>query len=626
MSLASLKKNKKFEAAIDQLKKKDYLLALDFFRATLASLDVNAVADRAYVRIQLAKCYSHLGAAAICSDLNGSHFEEFDRFIANLNAAEQLLNSLPKKDSWSVKVQKHLADIKPFFSNTLDDRISSHITAPLARKIESVVEGDFNQEIFNARLKRISLFFPRYDRVFTHSHYHHFANTLAEIAQAYLNSAEEAGVSLDHSIQFHVQAIACFKQATDLISEYALVKQAKIHFDLWRAYEGYAIRTPNPARKIAAYKAILKAFDTIFDIGEEHYARRVSQHVCALVYVRNACLELAKLTNDESEKANYNNKVAEFTQALLDMSARFNPEEVALQHQFKVTATLNELMRETTSKKIAELNKRALAPKRAFEPKPKSNAHMSTTDSGSDTSSDEDSSDDELLLPPRKKAKPAPQAPASAASSLGLSSTNSSAALFSSSAAQPAGSKPPFFNKQPIDRYYNHNQILLGLDQRLRAEIDRKEVMVFGGLKIADAFEQIQPRINALRVEAQNGGIAVATKFAIPVHINGNHWAALFLNFQHGLNAAPAVTYVDPLNTDVPVAVRNKIRDCLGVNVIQSSPHQYQNDGDNCGPWVIAILASLAKTGGLPARQLNIEQIRVEDAANVVPQQGFRHG
>lgn len=102
----------------------------------------------------------------------------------------------------------------------------------------------------------------------------------------------------------------------------------------------------------------------------------------------------------------------------------------------------------------------------------------------------------------------------------------------------------------------------------------------------------------------------------IPLNIGNAHWVALYLDFRNG-QRTPRIRYVDPLGGDIPREVVDEVQKIYpSINIkadIQVSTKKIQQDGYNCGPWTIAILESIVKTGQLPPNNFDIEQRRNED-------------
>jgi hypothetical protein len=172
----------------------------------------------------------------------------------------------------------------------------------------------------------------------------------------------------------------------------------------------------------------------------------------------------------------------------------------------------------------------------------------------------------------------------------------------------------PFFKRQLEDRsWYTDAHILAALDRRLRGEIDRREVLVFGCIEMRDVVPQILAR-RAEQLARLARGETVARKFLIGINIAQNHWAALSVNFVNGFNSTPAVTYADPLSTQVPSTLHSQLWRSLHVIGIRRPQEIYQQDSYNCGAWTVVFLESLGKSGHLPLRSsINIAQERASD-------------
>ncbi|MFN7098507.1 MAG: hypothetical protein ACK4PR_13280, partial [Gammaproteobacteria bacterium] len=106
-------------------------------------------------------------------------------------------------------------------------------------------------------------------------------------------------------------------------------------------------------------------------------------------------------------------------------------------------------------------------------------------------------------------------------------------------------------------------------------------------------------QFNSLRNQRLNEGKIVKNKFIIPVNLNNNHWTLFYLIYPENSADLSRINYFDPLGNVLPadlgVALQT-LNHSLGTNII-SIPGRVQNDGYNCGPWVVEAACSLVKSG-----------------------------
>lgn len=128
-----------------------------------------------------------------------------------------------------------------------------------------------------------------------------------------------------------------------------------------------------------------------------------------------------------------------------------------------------------------------------------------------------------------------------------------------------------------------------------------------------------------------SNGVEMHNTQVMPVNLGNAHWAALYIHYPSADRMKPEITYVDPMGQTIPSTLSEALKTVFpGINVkdIFSSPICLQNDGYNCGPWVINILARLITTDGksfLPPDGFDINNLRVEhmsilqEASQVTP-------
>lgn len=100
---------------------------------------------------------------------------------------------------------------------------------------------------------------------------------------------------------------------------------------------------------------------------------------------------------------------------------------------------------------------------------------------------------------------------------------------------------------------------------------------------------------NSQRANLIAQGQQVKDKVIIPVNLGtsegqGIHWVLLYIKYHRDLSELPRIIYIDPLGKKIPAVVLNSLQDKSlfpDVNV-DSQNVQLQEDGYNCGPWIIA--------------------------------------
>lgn len=112
----------------------------------------------------------------------------------------------------------------------------------------------------------------------------------------------------------------------------------------------------------------------------------------------------------------------------------------------------------------------------------------------------------------------------------------------------------------------------------------------------------------------------------LPVHVGGNHWTALHLQFYLGYELAhlcPTIQYADPMGPEnIPGNVRRALDDIFPGGTIQpTSINVYQpvNDGYNCGPWTAFLLEYMVRNDGAlpPTNEIEIGARRADDQRRI---------
>jgi hypothetical protein len=110
--------------------------------------------------------------------------------------------------------------------------------------------------------------------------------------------------------------------------------------------------------------------------------------------------------------------------------------------------------------------------------------------------------------------------------------------------------------------------------------------------------------------------IPQAQHMVLPVNLGNRHWVALYINLEN--EASPMVTYVDSFGNGMPQQIQDAIRKVfphINEDNIVVSPFRLQEDGYNCGPWVVECLKHLVINGGLPPEGFSISQARAAHQA-----------
>lgn len=98
------------------------------------------------------------------------------------------------------------------------------------------------------------------------------------------------------------------------------------------------------------------------------------------------------------------------------------------------------------------------------------------------------------------------------------------------------------------------------------------------------------------------------SKVIIPLNLNINHWALLYIVFSEGRPGA--VYYFDPKGSETHREVAQAIKQVYPHVEICNLPIQVQASSDsvNCGPWIVEAAKTLVEDGALPT--CDIQQAR----------------
>lgn len=175
----------------------------------------------------------------------------------------------------------------------------------------------------------------------------------------------------------------------------------------------------------------------------------------------------------------------------------------------------------------------------------------------------------------------------------------------------------PFFSRklsnswEQATHWYTHDEMSRLLDNIFGNNDDVDVFTAIDGTQFQGAtlVDNLNDRLMQ-HIANESLGLKKPKHLVLPVNINGNHWVALDINLSNDAN--PLVAYVDPFGKAMPKNIEDAIKSVFpgisNANLIVS-PIRLQNDGYNCGPWVIESLRYIIAKGALPDN-LNIEQAR----------------
>ena len=116
------------------------------------------------------------------------------------------------------------------------------------------------------------------------------------------------------------------------------------------------------------------------------------------------------------------------------------------------------------------------------------------------------------------------------------------------------------------------------------------------GIEFKDIFKQFNE-------ERLKHGVTVKDKIIIPLNLNRDHWVLVYLDYTLG-----NIYYCDPLGALMPENIRDIIRNEVVFSNAEVNPlfpgshHQtaqrLQQDGYNCGPWVVEVARAIVRTEG----------------------------
>lgn len=182
--------------------------------------------------------------------------------------------------------------------------------------------------------------------------------------------------------------------------------------------------------------------------------------------------------------------------------------------------------------------------------------------------------------------------------------------------SKPVLSSEPKPKEDVVDRHwYTCDEI----DRVLRARLDAVDdvyvmrgidARLHGGFTIADNLREARNNLLGTNVR----------RIVLPVHVGGNHWTALYVQFdlaQQSPYIRPYIRYVDPMGRGVmPDSLAQALDNLFpSATIERPTATVYQHDGYNCGPYTVALLQHMAThDGAVPAANaIAIDQRRAED-------------
>ena len=119
---------------------------------------------------------------------------------------------------------------------------------------------------------------------------------------------------------------------------------------------------------------------------------------------------------------------------------------------------------------------------------------------------------------------------------------------------------------------------------------------------------------NQQRLQQIQHGQTVKDKVLIPVNLNNHHWTLLYVIYQQDAAKLPTVYYFDPLGNEIPSDISSALSHKKLFPTIQpiSIGKRVQDDGYNCGPWIIEAARKIVNNGSIPDEGYDIVGARSE--------------
>jgi len=148
---------------------------------------------------------------------------------------------------------------------------------------------------------------------------------------------------------------------------------------------------------------------------------------------------------------------------------------------------------------------------------------------------------------------------------------------------------------------------------RLLTHYFREDATVFRAGAVSLEEMNNDPFIHAIqdmhtRV-ALNEGI---TRGVLPINLRGNHWVLLYFLFPTGANDRAEIYYFDPFEEEMPPRMGAILAQFYKDKAPTILEGRVQEDGYNCGPWVVEAARAMAINGALPERGFDIHACREE--------------
>lgn len=105
-------------------------------------------------------------------------------------------------------------------------------------------------------------------------------------------------------------------------------------------------------------------------------------------------------------------------------------------------------------------------------------------------------------------------------------------------------------------------------------------------------------------------GQPVKDKILVPINLDKNHWALLYFVFNGQAVQPENIYYFDPFGTPINANVEHALQSVFKQSSIVNINARVQEDGYNCGPWVVEAARSLVDAGAEPS--CNISKARLE--------------
>jgi len=106
---------------------------------------------------------------------------------------------------------------------------------------------------------------------------------------------------------------------------------------------------------------------------------------------------------------------------------------------------------------------------------------------------------------------------------------------------------------------------------------------------------------------------SVKNKVIVPINLNNNHWALLYILYNETSQDPATVYYFDPFGKAIDANVNQAVSSAFPTAEIVNIEARVQDDGHNCGPWIIEAARAFVRKGAEPSG--NIDSARKEHQA-----------